>query len=204
MNDNRQEAAPAAANALGGRLPLLAPDGMNDAQRALYDYMAESRLPEARKAGYQAQLPDGRFIGPFNTFLRTPEIARAMNGWVDAFDEHSKLPPDVRQVVILTVGTYWNAAYELYAHTAAGRKAGISEAAIDAIKAGRLPDDVSLEAAAAFRFVHTLLAERAISDDLYAATEKAFGVERLTEILHLVGLYQTVSGLLVTFRVPAP
>ena len=43
-----------------------------------------------------------------------------MNGWVDAFDEYSKLSPEVRQVVILTVGTYWNAAYELYAHTAQG------------------------------------------------------------------------------------
>ena len=189
---------------LGGRLPLLAPEKLNDAQHTLYDYMEHSRLPEARKGGYQAQLPDGRLIGPFNSFLRTPEIAQALNGWVDAFDKHSKLAPDVRQVVILTVGTYWNASYELYAHTAAGRSIGLADAAIDAIKAGHAPQGVSSDAAAAYRFVSVLLTERSVPDDVYAATEKVFGVEHLTEILHLVGLYQTISGLLTTFRVPAP
>ena len=191
-------------DSLGGRLPLIAVADLNDAQRELYDYMEHSRIPEALKGGYEAQLPDGRLIGPFNSFLRMPEIARALNGWVDAFDEHSKLAPDVRQVIILTVGTYWKADYELYAHTAAGRKAGLSEAAIDAIKTNREPGDVSSDAAAAYRFVYGLVTQRSVPDDVYAATVAVFGVDGLTEILTLVGLYQTISGLLTTFRVPAP
>ncbi len=191
-------------DSLGGRLPLIASADLSDAQRDLYDYMEHSRIPEALKGGYEARLPDGRFIGPFNAFLRIPEISRALNGWVDAFDEHATLAPDLRQVIVLTVGAYWKAEYELYAHTAAGRKAGLSEAAIDAINAGREPEDVSAEAAAAYRFVHTLVTERSISDDVYAATVAVFGVERVMEILTIVGIYQTVSGLLTTFRVPAP
>ncbi len=94
-------------DSLGGRLPLIAVADLSGAQRGLYDYMEHSRIPEALKGGYEAQLPDGRLIGPFNSFLRMPEIARALNGWVDAFDEHSKIAPDVRQVIVLMVGAYW-------------------------------------------------------------------------------------------------
>ena len=62
MNNDRHESTSVTesdagtADTLGGRLPLLVPDGMSDAQRALYEYMVGFRLPEARKAGYQAQL----------------------------------------------------------------------------------------------------------------------------------------------------
>jgi Protein of unknown function (DUF3363) len=46
------------------------------------------------------------------------------------------------QVVILAVGATWGVDYELYAHSAVARKAGISEDTIRTLAGGGLPDDL--------------------------------------------------------------
>jgi phenylpyruvate tautomerase PptA (4-oxalocrotonate tautomerase family) len=63
---------------LGGRLPLLPPDALDEAQRALRDRLQATRARNAEEAGYTAVLPDGRFIGPFNALLRTPHSTRPL------------------------------------------------------------------------------------------------------------------------------
>lgn len=44
-----------------------------------------------------------------------------------AEDKHTSLDARVRQVVILAVGAVWKADYQLYAHAAVARKAGLSD-----------------------------------------------------------------------------
>ncbi len=51
---------------------------------------------------------------------------------------NTSLNQRVRQVVILAVGAVWKSSYELYAHAAAARKAGISEDAIRMLTTGGL------------------------------------------------------------------
>ena len=45
--------------------------------------------------------------------------------------------------MILAVGAVWRADYELYAHSAAARKAGISEGAIKTLVGGGIPDELT-------------------------------------------------------------
>src|ERR1700739_3126841 len=56
--------------------------------------------------------------------------------------KNTSLSQRVRQVVILAVGAVWKSKYELYAHAAAARKAGISEDAIRMLTTGGLPDEL--------------------------------------------------------------
>src|ERR1700733_2992457 len=62
---------------LGGRLPLFRPDALTAEQRRLHDDMTASWAPFADKAGFQANLPDGRWIGPFNPLLLRPVLSQA-------------------------------------------------------------------------------------------------------------------------------
>ncbi len=62
---------------LGGRLPLFKPDALTAEQRRLHDDMTASWAPWADKAGFQAKLPDGRWIGPFNPLLLSPVLSQA-------------------------------------------------------------------------------------------------------------------------------
>jgi alkylhydroperoxidase family enzyme len=110
----------------------------------------------------------------------------------------------VRQAVILAVGAVWKSNYELYAHAAAARKAGIPEDAIRTLTAGGLPDELSDQEKIAQRFARQLSAEHHIDAALYSAAEKAFGWRGLVEIAYRTGAYHTVCALLNAFEIPAP
>lgn len=69
-----------------------------------------------------------------------------------------------RQVVILAVGAVWRAPYELYAHSAAGRTAGLSSEQVDTRAADGMPDDLSAREQCARRFARQLTAERHIGN----------------------------------------
>jgi 4-carboxymuconolactone decarboxylase len=189
---------------LGGRLKLLSPSTLNASQRHLYDEMEQTVVPWARAAGFQAQIEDGRLIGPFNTALLRPKVTGPFLALQAAESEHTSLSERTRQVVILTVGAVWQAEYELYAHSAAARDTGISEEAIHILTAGGLPPQLSEEERLAHRVARKLVVDRRIDDGLYTEAERVFTTSGVLDIVILVGTYQTVCGLLNTFAVPAP
>ena len=65
-------------------------------------------------------------------------------------------PRPASQVAILAVGAVWRADYELYAHSAAARAAGISEHAVKALANGEIADDLSDEEKIAGRVARQL------------------------------------------------
>src|ERR1700727_3004234 len=133
---------PADDSQLGGRLPLLTPAELDPEQARLRDHLAATRGADARAAGFALELPGGEVIGPFNAFLRVPGIFQALQQWAAAI-RHYDLPADVQQVAILTVGAAWHSDYEVYAHTAEARHAGVPENAITSIVAGQPPVGLS-------------------------------------------------------------
>ena len=141
---------PADDSQLGGRLPLLTPAELDPEQARLRDHLAATRGADARAAGFALELPGGEVIGPFNAFLRVPGIFQALQQWAAAI-RHYDLPADVQQVAILTVGAAWHSDYEVYAHTAEARHAGVPDSDVDAIVAGRPPTGLSGPASLAHR-----------------------------------------------------
>lgn len=189
---------------LGGRLALVGPETLTGARQQAYRQLQAHTVPAAERAGFVAALPDGRMVGPFNGFLLVPEIAAGFGAWTTAEAQHGGLPEDVRQVVVLTVGAAWHADYELYAHRAAGRTAGLTDDVVDALSAGVEPAALSAAAACAHRFTRALVVEHDVPDPLYAAAVESFGEAGVAAMVHLIGHYLTISALLVAFRVPAP
>lgn len=194
----------ASSSELGGRLALLQPADLTPDQRQLYDQLQATEIPWAEKSGFQAQTAAKQLIGPFNPMLYSPAIATAMMGLTSALSEHSALPEPVRQVVILTVGAAWQAAYELYAHTAVARKAGLADEAIRALAAGQPPTGLSVAEALAHDFTQQLVDTHQISPDLYQRATETFGEQGVFDLIALAGQYMTVSALLNSFAIPAP
>jgi len=107
-------------------------------------------------------------------------------------------------VVIIAVGAVWAADYELYAHTAMGRNAGLSDQAVTTLAGGGIPDDLSEDEKLAARLTFELSTRHRVDDELYRQAEDAFGTEGLFDIAALMGQYQTVCTVLTLFEVPAP
>lgn len=188
---------------LGGRLPLLTPAELDPDQARLRDRLASGRAADARAAGFEIELPGGEMIGPFNAFLRVPGIFQALQQWASAIRD-AGLPADVQQVAILTLGAAWRSHYEVYAHAAEARHAGVPGPAVDAIIAGQPPTGLSQPAAIAHRLTLALAVDHTVSDELYAEAHQAFGAERLIALVNLIGRYMNTAAVLACFRVPAP
>jgi 4-carboxymuconolactone decarboxylase len=189
---------------LGGRLPLLDPKTLSLAQKETYDRLNRTWIPWADSVPFQSKTEDGRLIGPFNPILFSPAISSSFLDLQETEQKHTSLDQRVRQVVILAVGAVWKSKYELYAHGAAARKAGISEDAVRTLTTGGLPDDLSDQEKIAQRFARQLSAEHHVDAALYSAAEHAFGQRGLVEITYLAGIYHAVCALLNAFEIPAP
>jgi 4-carboxymuconolactone decarboxylase len=189
------------------RLPLLDPIALDAVQRKLYDHMRPVTLPWAKQAGFEAETADGRLLGPFNSFLYSPELGSAHLDYLATERKVTDLNPRVREVVILTVGVAFEADYEIYAHRAVAVMSGLSRDEIQALAAGKeLNEHTSLttDEYIANQFVASLVRGRKVEPTLFAKARDTVGYKGLVDILHLAGIYMTVSVLLNAFDVPAP
>jgi 4-carboxymuconolactone decarboxylase len=189
---------------LGGRLPLLDPKALSSDQRDLYQRLDKTMISWATATGFQGKTEDGLLIGPFNPILYSPGISTAFMDLHDAEGAHTSIDEQVREVVILTVGSVWGTDYERYAHAAAARRAGLSDDTIADLSAGREPANLSQPARVALNFARELSAEHAVADDTYEAAVRTFGERGVVDLTFLVGIYHIVCGLLNVVKAPVP
>ena len=107
-------------------------------------------------------------------------------------------------MIILAVGAVWQADYELYAHAAAARQAGLPESAITALKAGQPAHDLNDGEVIAQKFAQQLSADHQVSDALYRDAEQALGRRAVADMVFLIGIYHSVCALLCAFAIPPP
>jgi 4-carboxymuconolactone decarboxylase len=189
---------------LGGRLPLADPATFTPEQRAVFDRMVTRIVPWADDAGFQTTAGDGRLIGPFNAALLNPAVTERLLDLHAAEREHTSLTSRVREVVILAVGAVWQADYELYAHIAVARRAGLSADICELIAAGGEPSGLTDHEAIALRLTKQLSTSHCVDEPLYRLAEDAFGPQGLIDIAFLIGMYHSVCATLNMFAIPAP
>lgn len=185
---------------------MVDPSTLTPEQQKLFDSIMANQLPWANDSGFEISTGDGRLIGPFNTFLRHPEIALRFLEFAAAESGHTSLTERVREVVIVAVGAAWGsgAQYELYAHRIVAAQMGLSSNVVHALTKGEVPGELGDDEKLAIRVTRQLLIEHRLDDDLYRAAEQAFGQRGLYDIGAVMGQYQTVCTLLTMFQVPAP
>ncbi|MHA3018897.1 carboxymuconolactone decarboxylase family protein [Mycobacterium sp. BMJ-28] len=133
-----------------------------------------------------------------------PAIAAPFLDLQFAEQMHTSLSARVREVVIVAVGAVWQADYELYAHLAVARKAGLSDDAARAVATGELPGDLSYDETIALRLTQQLSTSHRVDESLYRSAEAAFGAKGLIDIAFLIGIYHWVCATLTMFAIPAP
>jgi 4-carboxymuconolactone decarboxylase len=194
----------ATSHGLGGRLPLIDPATLTDDGRELFSRIQATVLPWAERTGFAATATDGRLIGPFNATLLSPSIAAEFLELQAAEEKYTSLNERLRQVVILTVGAVWHAPYELYAHSAVARHAGLDGSDVAALAAGRVPGHLTDAEKIAHRLAHALTTSHQVGDALYRDAYETFGAAGVFEITTLTGIYHTVCSILNVFAIPAP
>src|SRR5258707_1303036 len=153
----------AAAGASGGaeRFPTLTPDQMTPAQR---------KVAEAITAG-----PRKGLGGPFNTWLRSPELADKLQQVGEHLRFHSSVPPRLNEFAILLTARAWDADYEWSAHYPLALKAGLKPSVAADLADGKHPAGMAADEAAVYDFVTELRRTHRVSDPTYAAAHQLLG-----------------------------
>lgn len=186
-----------------GRLSWPAPDELDPARRAVYDAIVGGPRADARPA-FRLTDPAGRLEGPFNAMLINPALGDALQRLGAAIRCRTALPDRCREIAILTVAVERASDFEWYAHQRVGRRLGLTEGELAALRAG--VDHVGFSAMERLvrRAILALCRERDLDDNLYAAVEEAIGREQLDEVVTLVGYYDLLALSLQVWRTPLP
>ncbi|MCG0285259.1 carboxymuconolactone decarboxylase family protein [Streptomyces sp. PSAA01] len=177
---------------------------MDEDQLALDDELRTEVVPWARRSEFHAATAEGDLIGPFNAFVHRPGRGKLFVDWVRADQADSTLAAPLREIIILTIGVAWNSDYEIYAHTAVARQAGVAEPVIAALLNGEPSEQLSATEAAMHRFTIELVDTRSVSDNTYRVALEAIGQAGVLDMVNLIGMYLATSALLNAFQIPAP
>jgi 4-carboxymuconolactone decarboxylase len=146
----------------------------------------------------------GSTEGPFNVFLRSPEMGDMAQQLGAQIRFHSSLPRRLNEMAILVSARFWGAQYEWYAHHKNATQAGLSEAIIDAIANGKRPAGMQPDEEAVYNFCHEMLNNRQVSDATYQAAVSKFGERGAVDMVGVMGYYALVSMALNLDRYPLP
>jgi 4-carboxymuconolactone decarboxylase len=146
----------------------------------------------------------GTLNGPFNVFLRSPEVGNLAQRMGEHVRFRSSLPPRLNEMAILMTARWWSSQYEWYAHQPLALKAGLSSDIVDALHTGKRPPNMQSDEAVVYDFSTELRDRRRVSDRTFAAAVKMFGEPVVMDLIAVMGYYDMVSMALNVDGYPLP
>ena len=142
--------------------------------------------------------------GPFNVFLRSPEMGDMAQKFGAYFRFHSSVPSKLNEMAIIITARYWTAQYEWQAHHRAALAAGLSPAIADAIAEGKKPAKMQPDEEAVYTFCNELLKTKQVSDATFKMVRGQLSEQQIVDLMGVMGYYQLVSMALNVDRYPLP
>jgi 4-carboxymuconolactone decarboxylase len=133
--------------------------------------------------------------GPFAVLMHSPGLAQKVMEAGAHVRLNSTLTQVERELAIIAVSREKDARYEWAAHVTAGRKAGMREEAIEAVRdrndVGKLePDERDI-----VTYVRQLLQTNRVEQSLFDTLVERKGVRWLVELTATIGQYQYISAI---------
>jgi AhpD family alkylhydroperoxidase len=167
-----------------------------------------ARLPDAPGEGPVAELMRARRGGRLSTLdrllLHSPPVAEGWNALLGALRGGTTLPADLRELVILRIAVLNGAPFEWLSHEPIGRRAGLTDRQLAALRADTPEPVWSPVQAAVLAFTDASTRAVEVPDDVFAAVREHLDDRQVVELVTLVAGYAMVSRFLVALRVPPP
>jgi 4-carboxymuconolactone decarboxylase len=148
--------------------------------------------------------PRGKVEGPLRAALHRPDLADKWQQFGAALRYGTTLPPRLSELVILLTARAWDSQFEWYAHEPHALEAGISPAALDAIRTGNAPSFSNEDEQAVYDYVTELQRTHQVSERTYKRALALFDVVGVVELTALTGYYSMVAMTLNAHEIPLP
>jgi 4-carboxymuconolactone decarboxylase len=182
--------AGSAAALSGERMATIPLDKMTSAQRSV----ADAIMTGPRKS----------IGGPFNAWLRSPELADRLQKVGEYVRFNTSLDKRINEMAIIMTAQAWGSQYEWHAHAPLAIKAGLDPAIVAAIGAGGKPDNMKDDEAIVWEFTTQLRRDHGVDDAIYGRAMEKFGEAGIMDLVAVNGYYDVVSMTLNVARVAAP
>jgi len=154
----------------------------------------EDASPEVAAVFAEIAQSRGRVMNVFRGLGHAPEGLRRLAA-VGAYARfQSQLSDRLRELVILTTARANGCQYEWTQHVPLALRSGVTQAEVDALNAGAVPDGLSALEAAAVRYVQELGRDRHVSDATFAVLRTHLDERGVTD-LTLTTAYYTALGM---------
>jgi 4-carboxymuconolactone decarboxylase len=172
------------------RFPELTLDNMTPEQKKV----AEAIMSGPRKS----------LSGPFNAWLRSPELGDRLQKVGEYIRFKSSLPARLNEFAILIAARAWTAQYEWFAHYPLAMKGGLSPKIAADLAAGKRPAGMQDDEKIVYDFCTQLRNKRKVSDATYNAAVDKFGEQGVVDLIGVSGYYDVVSMTLNVAQVQLP
>jgi len=170
--------------------PITRREQVGEEHRPIFDAVAEGR---------------GSVRGPFSILMHSPVLCQRHLDVSTYLRSHSQVRPDARELAIIATAREKDCPYVWAAHAPAARTAGVSDAAVAAVRdRGGLASVPSAERDI-IDYIRQLLRGNRVAQPVFDRLRGEHGVPWLVELTALVGHYGIVTAILNAFEVaPAP
>ena len=146
----------------------------------------------------------GRFPGPYDFLLRSPELALRWHALAEYLRFETSLPPRLNELAILVQARFWTAQFEWWAHEPLALRAGLPPVLVKDLRDGRRPGAMAPDEAAVYDFCVELMQERRVGDAALQRLRDVLTEQQVVDLVAVTGLYATVSMILITVDAPLP
>ena len=171
------------------RFAPLAPDQLSPEQKAIAAAIVATR---------------GSMSGPFDAWLRDPELADRLQKLGEQIRLHASLPRQLNELAILITARHWTSQFEWYAHYPLAVQAGLDPSIAADIALGERPRHMSEDVATVYDFSTELHATGNVDDRVYADAVRRFGEKGVIDLIAVNGYYDLVSMTLNVAHVGVP
>jgi len=145
----------------------------------------------------KALVGDWHHLNFSRVLVQHPGIYRVFLPFIDKLIRGSNLPPRDREILLLRTLALGSDVYESHHHATIARKAGMTDAEIEAARtggAGLGPFDQCLVSAA-----EELVRQQCVSDATWACLAERYTREQLMETVFVVGCYTIMASITRSF-----
>ncbi len=157
--------------------------------------------PELAEVESRILAERGRVSLLYQVLLNSGPIASGWERMLTAVRNQTKVPGDLRELIILRVAVLNRAGFEFDAHAPIAEREGVSPAKIQAVKGAVIGDVFDLRERQVLALTDAMTRDVTVPDALMADLQQHYDPQHLVELVATVAAYNMVSRLLVALNV---
>lgn len=170
-------------------------------------FVSRDMVPEEFRAAFDevtAETGGSITNGPGSITLNSPEFARLRTPVTSYLRYQTTFPKRIQELAIIATARANDCQYVWNAHAPAGRREGISDALVDAIRDKNPLPSMTAEESAVVNYAQEYFANHKVSQATFKAALDQFGAQYLVELTALMGHYAQTCFFLNAFEVSLP